>query len=137
MTAKLSVGGYMKYHCSRCDLELGHTIVAMMNGIPIRVRCNTCGSERNYRTKKVLMERPSEPRRLKARTNSDVYQQKLQDSVIKTPRRYQASESFAVGDVVDHPKFGRGIVTKVIPPDRMDILFQDETKTLLCKIDSQ
>lgn len=34
-------------------------------------------------------------------------------------------ESFAVGDVIDHPKFGNGVVQELLPPDKMQILFRD------------
>ena len=42
------------------------------------------------------------------------------------------TESFAVGDVVEHPKFGSGVVQEVFPPDKMQILFRDGAKMLRC-----
>lgn len=111
-----------------------------MNGQPVRVRCDTCKSERNFKAPKTLLEpreRPTRilraPQRTGAHNRTDFYQQKLRDSAMKTPRKYDAREIFEIGDVVDHPKFGRGVVTKLIFPDRMDVVFQDEAKTLLCK----
>ena len=48
------------------------------------------------------------------------------------PRPYAMAESFAKGECIDHPVFGRGEVTAVVPPDKMDILFEAGTKRLLC-----
>src|SRR5207302_3841179 len=43
------VGGDVDAFCTRCKMELGHTILAMVGARPVRVRCNTCGGEHNYR----------------------------------------------------------------------------------------
>src|SRR6266852_6391254 len=43
------VGGDIDAFCTRCKMELGHTVLAMMGQKPVRVRCNTCGGEHKYR----------------------------------------------------------------------------------------
>ena len=50
-----------------------------------------------------------------------------------TPVPYAMAASFAVQDFLDHPVFGRGEVIAVVPPDKMDVLFEDGVKTLRCK----
>ena len=45
-------------------------------------------------------------------------------------RAYGARETFAVGEVVDHPKFGRGTVTSVTV-QRIEVEFPDDTITLV------
>ena len=35
--------------CTKCRMDLGHRIVAMVGGAPKRDVCLTCGSEHNYR----------------------------------------------------------------------------------------
>jgi hypothetical protein len=45
-------------------------------------------------------------------------------------RTYAASQTFEVGDLVDHPKFGRGSVTAVMT-QRVDIEFADGNHTLV------
>lgn len=134
---KLRVGGEIKYYCRRCDLELGHTILAMVNASPARVRCNTCFSERNYREKKQTHRKTPTVRRLKSTSSEQLYQQKLKNSWEKTPKTFHIELEVEEGDVVDHPTFGRGVVLKLIPPDRMDIVFPDQTRTLACKTKPQ
>lgn len=48
------------------------------------------------------------------------------------PRPYAMTETFAVGDIVDHPKFGHGVVQELFPPDKMQILFRDGARMLRC-----
>jgi len=138
----LKVGGDIVYYCSKCALDLGHRILAMVGSEPARVRCNTCYSERNFRAKKQLKQVLDEIRRPIRRISSsssalsnslsNIYREKMKENLDKTPRNYRADERFEVGDVVVHPNFGKGVVVKLIFPDRMDVLFSDQSKTLIC-----
>jgi len=133
--SKASAGKEIKHYCNRCGLDLWHTVIAVVNGLPARVRCNTCKGERNYKNPvtalKAKAAAPSRPR--VTGSNPDLYQKKLQENLMKTIMPYRADQTFAENDVIDHPSFGRGVVLKLIFPDRMDVLFQDETKTLVRK----
>ena len=48
-TQTLEPGSYTPAYCTRCKAALRHTIVALVGGVPKRVRCNTCGGEHVYR----------------------------------------------------------------------------------------
>lgn len=134
----MKVGEDFKYFCSRCQLELGHRILAMVGTQPARLRCNTCFSERNYRQKREPKISVAERRRPSARQlkSEDFYAQKIQSTLMKTPKPYRIDVEVESDDVVDHKIFGRGVVLKVIPPDRMEILFREEVKVLACKAKS-
>ena len=49
----------------------------------------------------------------------------------ETARPYAMHESFAAQELVNHPLFGLGEVRAIIPPDKMDVLFQDGIKRLM------
>lgn len=71
----------------------------------------------------------------KARKAADDMEQNWQRTMNQTAaasRPYAMSETFAVGDVVDHPKFGSGVVQELFPPDKMQILFREGAKMLRC-----
>lgn len=143
---KPSVGSDISYHCPRCDLKLSHTVLAMIGSEPARIRCNTCKSERNYsrsratgsggvrRVGRKKVEAVSGAGARALHHSSDLYNEKIQASLMKTPKAFNINESFEEGDVIDHKKFGRGVVLKVIPPDRMEVIFKDETRALACKV---
>ena len=44
-------------------------------------------------------------------------------------RRYKPSERFASGELIDHAKFGLGLVRRV-EPTKIEVVFQDATRTL-------
>ena len=58
--------------------------------------------------------------------------QRSMNQTLAEARPYSMHEHFAVGDVVEHPKFGNGVVQELLPPDKMQILFRDGTKLLRC-----
>jgi hypothetical protein len=45
-------------------------------------------------------------------------------------RNYRVDETFAEGDLIRHKKFGDGVVTKILDPKKVEILFKDEPRTL-------
>ncbi len=47
-------------------------------------------------------------------------------------RAYSMRDTYAVGEVLDHPTFGMGEVQSVTSPDKMEVLFKDGLKTLRC-----
>ena len=44
--------------------------------------------------------------------------QRTMNMTAASARPYAMNESFAVGDVIDHPKFGSGVVQEIFPPDK-------------------
>ncbi len=71
----------------------------------------------------------------KAQKLADDMEQNWQRTMNQTAaasRPYAMNETFAVGDVVDHPKFGSGVVQELFPPDKMQILFREGAKMLRC-----
>lgn len=48
----------------------------------------------------------------------------------KTARPYSAKDTFAVGELVEHPKFGRGTV-KSVATQKIDVEFADATRALV------
>lgn len=45
-------------------------------------------------------------------------------------RSYRVDLTFAEGDLIRHKKFGDGIVTRILDPKKVEILFKDEPRTL-------
>ena len=135
MINNYTAGGYIEAWCTRCRLELGHTIVAMVANSPKRVKCNTCNSQHNFRAK------PSEKRRIKSRKplqkvkapeiNYNECISRLTDSELSKAKRYRIEGSFEKNEIVAHPRFGIGIVSSVIQSNKVKILFKDGPRLLV------
>lgn len=134
--SQLTVGKDVLSYCTKCKLNLGHTIVAMKDAKSIaKVKCNTCGNIQSFkdpsnssklnktRTKKTS-SKPS-----KVISVADLWMEKM-SSTKKKSTPYSMDGKFGPGDIIDHVKFGPGIVEKVVD-DKIEVIFRHEIKTLV------
>lgn len=136
-----TVGGYVEGRCTKCKLQLGHTIIAMVNNFPARVKCNTCNSEHNFHAKesgksgtspKNSPKSASSPRKIKTQeVNHNDYISRLADYDLSAAKKYSLSGNFKKDEIIDHFKFGVGIVLSVIQSNKIEILFKDGLKILI------
>ena len=135
-----SAGHDIDTYCSRCKLDLAHVIIAVSAGQPVRVVCKTCNSEHAFRKPKRkatgVTKRASSTRKTAAATpqgplSSEAYHQMLSGRDLSRSRRYTIKESFSVDDVVDHKKFGIGLVTKMLGDQKIEVTFREGIKILI------
>ncbi len=135
MALPVRVGGEIDAVCTKCRMTLAHTVLAMVGTKPVRVQCNTCGGQHNFRgvgdapkratsaaaSRAAATERPE-----KVRIS---FEEQLA-SKIGAGTAYTPKASFLMDEVVLHPIFGRGFVSAV-RGDKVDIVFKAGTKTLV------
>ena len=139
----IRVGGEIDATCTRCRMVTNHRIVAMPDGIIKRVICLTCDSQHNYRqppgekkTASTSVRRVSkELKKTSDPSGGRIFAQwltsknKLMASE-EPPRSYAFNETYTTGESLSHPKFGLGFVQKIIPPNKLEVMFETEIKTL-------
>ena len=135
MINNYSAGGDIEAWCTKCKLELGHTIIAMVDDSPKRVKCNTCNGQHNYRAKpseKTRTKSKNSPRKTKSqKTNYNEYISRLADRDFSDAKQYSIKGNFEEDEIIDHSKFGIGIVLSVIQINKIKILFEDGPKLLI------
>ena len=142
----MPVGQEIICFCSSCNLDLRHVIVAHKSGNsgPIaKVRCNTCGKIHAYRAS------PSEREAAAAKTKRATAAPREKAQIIPvevewreqlkaregTPsHNYVPTKEFKVGDVIEHPSFGCGVVKTLKDGNKFEVLFQRDVKTLVHKL---
>lgn len=155
MTKPLTAGREIDAWCTKCKRISGHRIVAMMGVVPARVECEACGSQHNYKAH-APGEKPgtsgsarrvvgassgasrassSGPRVTRAeqerRDREHQWEKAIAGKMAAEFRRYDVKATFAMGDLVRHLKFGDGVVTRVLDPKKIEVLFKDgDAKTL-------
>ena len=136
------VGRNIDAFCSRCGFVLAHVILYEVDGAVQGVKCRTCGAEHRYRgpapkegrvvpavrsvgsdpsASRPKMVRPADARLWEAR-NAEVGP----DPVVWG---YKWTEGYEKGDIIDHPRFGRGFVESVLA-EEMEVLFREGRKRL-------
>lgn len=135
----IRTGGEIDALCTRCELNLAHTIVAMVGPKVVKVKCNTCGADHVYRGQQPLVKPlsfaaprkgSSTPRAPRAAAVVSTWEDRFKGKDLAAARRYSPKETFAVDQVVDHPTFGLGLVTAV-RGDKVDISFKQHDRTLV------
>ncbi|MEZ4371626.1 MAG: hypothetical protein R3B07_12410 [Polyangiaceae bacterium] len=142
----LTAGSEIDAWCTKCKMDLGHRIVALVAGVPKRVVCQTCDSTHNYRAPKsagkTVVKRASKasdgpkPKRETAAGKAESerikeWEQKVAGAAETAFRRYAIDVTFAEGELVLHRKFGEGYVVEVDDEGKVYIMFRDQLRTLV------
>lgn len=131
--SKYAAGKEVVSYCTKCKLSLGHTIVSMKDTSTIgKVHCNTCKTTHVFKdpsqnTKKVKGTKTRA--RKKTLSVAELWTEQIGKAEGKA-KDYTIRGNFDVGDLINHKKFGPGIVQAHID-DKVEILFQHEIKLLV------
>ncbi len=158
-TKKPKTGGEIDAYCTKCRLDLTHRIIAMVGDAVKRVECKTCGSHHLYRRPKTerdaataRMVKRAEERKAAGgsstsagggskaaraeraeraeREQTSAWEHAIAGKPSSAFVAYRVSHTFGPGDLVKHPKFGDGVVAKVIDQSKVEILFKDGPRTM-------
>ncbi len=140
-TTSIRTGGEIDALCNKCQLNLAHTIIAMVGPKVVKVQCNTCHSLHQYKGTQPLVKAQSfaapkgkpktagtarEPRSKVVIT----WEERLQGKDIARAKKYSVKDTYVVDDVIDHPTFGLGLVSEV-RVDKVEVAFKAFDKTLV------
>ncbi len=119
------LGGDVDAYCGKCKVIREHVIAALgAEGKIERVQCRTCQSNHLYREHQ--SRTPSSRTTARASKKDLLYPSQKSGPL----RAYSMQERFSVGDRVEHPKFGLGLVVEV-RSGKIDVKFGREVKTLI------
>jgi hypothetical protein len=127
------VGADVDAYCTKCKMDLGHTILAVVGTRPARVRCNTCQGEHAYRgapdkKKKKGTWVPASERAVKPTVKS--WEAIMGEKDLSRARRYSSKDRYQRDEVLEHPVFGIGLVQEV-RSDKISVAFKADVKTLV------
>ena len=133
---KPRVGQELSAYCGKCKDERTHIVAAMDGEVVRRVTCSMCGSTHNYKVKPAAAADSAaagDAAPVKRKTGSR--RAKEANAFTIDPKRpvksYDMNNIFAAGDVINHPKFGLGAVETALPPNKIEVRFQEGKKMLL------
>ena len=142
----ISAGDEVDSYCTTCKLVLAHQVVALVDEKVEKVICKTCGKRHKYRpnppksrTKKSTTTRKKTASTTKKKTTRTrktkdpevKWEETLADKDLSNPKTYTMDAIFEENDIINHNKFGRGLVTEIRVDGKMEVLFKDGTKLLV------
>ena len=133
------VGGEVDALCTKCELVLAHTVIAMVGATPVKVECNTCHGVHKYRSPPGggRAADPSKPkaaraaRAPRAEVTTIAFDELLASQRVAAAAPYSPKRTYTPGDVVDHPIFGRGFVSAVRDGGKIEVTFRSDVKVLV------
>ena len=133
---KPRVGGEIESFCGTCKEERTHTIMAMDGDIVRRVTCSMCGGTHNFKRKAAAVpaatSASSDAPKTKRTTSSRRKESQAFSIDMSRPQKaYDMNHNYSAGDIISHPKFGPGLVETSLPPNKIEVRFQEGKKMLL------
>ena len=132
------VGADIESICSKCG-DVWHVVVAKVGETVVKVQCKECGGYHRYRTAGGKAA-PRQARARTARPRKDPVERfetpQVAADLTLPPRTYRPAEKFTVGERVEHPTFGQGVVEATPEPGKMTVFFAVGRKVLVHARDS-
>ncbi|MCK5231373.1 MAG: hypothetical protein KAR13_13960 [Desulfobulbaceae bacterium] len=145
-TTILNAGEEIDSRCLKCKDVTNHTIIAMVEEKIAKVQCNVCGGKHNYRPAKPIKTKKKSNSAKKAtaktktsrslKTAADNYTKMMNGRNLDEAMPYAMTAIFSKDDLVNHPTFGLGLVTAAIPPNKIELTFNEGPKIFICELKS-
>jgi hypothetical protein len=112
------VGADVEALCSKCG-DVWHVVVAKVGQQIVKVQCKQCSGYHRYKSphnapadrKLPSTHRPPREPKAPARSPVERFEKPaVAPDLSKPSRPYRASELFEIGERIDHPSFGQGVV---------------------------
>ena len=130
---KPRVGGEIESYCGSCKEERTHIIAAMDGDIVRRVTCSMCGGTHNFKRKAAATSSSGASATAKRATGSRRTKESQAFTIdpSRPQKAYDMNHNYSAGDIINHPKFGPGLVENSLPPNKIEVRFQEGKKLLL------
>lgn len=122
-----AVGSDVESLCSKCG-DVWHVVVAKVGDKIAKVQCKECGAYHRHRAPGGTAKGPSTPRRRSSSAGSSSTRatstpKPSVDADMSRPiRPYSPGDQYEVGERVEHPKFGIGVVQSA-NPGKVEVFF--------------
>lgn len=131
-----SVGADIESLCSKCG-DVWHVVVAKEGDRIAKVQCKQCGGYHRYKPvagasaedKKPAAIRKPKPEATERTPVERFSQPAVAADLNKPPKTYRASEFYEVGERVDHPSFGQGVI-ELAEPGKITVFFATGRRVL-------
>lgn len=128
------VGADVEALCSKCG-DVWHVVVAKVGEQIVKVQCKQCSGYHRYKSphgapaEKKLPSAVRPPR--EAKPPAERFEKPAVTADLSKPSQpYRASERFEVGDRIDHPSFGQGVV-ELSEPGKITVFFGSGRRVLV------
>jgi len=135
---KPEIGAEVEALCPKCKSATVHVIEVIKTPTLMKVMCKACLSSHRYRpvgagagkksAKVKKAKKPkADPQTREERKWNRLLEQADKDKAVS----YSMNSSFTENDVIDHTKFGVGVVVKILDHGKITVIFQDGLRNMV------
>lgn len=134
---KYDVGDEIEALCRTCKAATVHNIEIIKSDKVTKVMCKNCLSSHRFRNpEEVLIAKQAKKKEAKkpmspATKSQRKWSRLISKSENELSKTYQMNGTYVQNDVIEHTKFGTGVVVTVIDPSKISVVFEDGEKTLI------
>lgn len=133
------VGKEIEAHCKPCKADTVHVITTIKDDVVKKVMCKACNATHVYKppvdseeAPKAKRGRPKKtdgPPKVRRRRKADwgTLMGKIDQSLAVD---YSMTADYGEIESINHKKFGVGIITKILAEDKIQVVFEENTKIL-------
>ncbi|HOT98368.1 MAG TPA: hypothetical protein PLN61_00315 [bacterium] len=135
---KMEIGIEVEALCNKCKAATVHVVVAIKSQDMVRVMCKTCQSLHRFKSpeSKLLKKAGKVVKPKKAKLTLEARETKKWNKLLTAadPEKaiaYSMSQGYSENDVIQHDKFGLGVVVKILDPSKISVVFEDGLKNMV------
>ncbi|MBN2432760.1 MAG: hypothetical protein JXQ27_14895 [Acidobacteria bacterium] len=141
---KIKLGDEIEGRCTKCKEVTNHTVTAIQDGEIKKVQCNVCESSHKYyppkkKTEaKAVKKSKTSPQPAKTEDATRIspsllteWKNAVEEAAPDQFKPYLMTGVFQEKELIEHPKFGRGLVRKILSTGKMEVLFADGLRRMV------
>ena len=119
------------YHpCNQCEVERYQVVLAHTNSKTARLECEVCHTKNTLKVGTPAKNSKKKTASKSSRGGHKVRWEELTQNASQDPAPYNMREAFEVETLIDHPKFGLGVVT-ALTTNSIQVVFEDQERSLV------
>ena len=125
----MGVGADIESVCGKCG-KTWHVVIAMVDGRVAQVECSRCGKRHRPRAETTAAPRPHRRTGEAATPAAKANKPMVAADMSIAPVFYDATLGYKVGQRIEHPAFGPGVVERVLATNKIQIFFATGSRVL-------
>jgi len=123
------------YPCKKCETDRYQVVLAHTGVNTARLECEVCKTKNAFKIEepKLRSKRSAVPKRSNSSSRAAAHVARwtdLRDKAAGKPTPYNMKQSFEVGAMLEHPKFGLGFVVQM-NGQSIHVIFEDAERSLV------
>jgi hypothetical protein len=135
---KPEIGAEVEALCPKCKGATIHVIEVIKTPELMKVMCKACMSSHRYRpatpenTKKLIKTKKVKKPKVDPKSREEKkWNRMLEQADREKAVSYAMNRSYTENDVIEHMKFGLGVVVKIQDTGKITVIFQDGLKNMV------